>query len=258
MHRGGRSLDDVKAWDATADGADILAEGIGPRATKTLGSAARMGHTAPERVRTVLDERAADEAPQFAARLRTLTGADMRDASSVAQESRAAVQPRVRKLYAKATAQPDVDSPEVGSVLADLQDMGEVGILKRARKTAVGRNSLAPDQTPTTTISVANLQRTRRTRAPVTSACRGALVPRPHSVRARLRLGQGRGVPPRSGRLRHEAVSHRRADGAGGRDGAARRSGAGRGVGPASAGRAGRGPRTLRCSPHNRSWAPAD
>jgi DNA-binding NarL/FixJ family response regulator len=70
------------------------------------------------------------------------------------------------------------------------------------------------------------------------------------SCRARLRLGQGRGVPPRRGRLRHEAVSHGGADGARGRDGAARRSGAGRGVGPAGAGpRRSRAPDTSLLTP---------
>lgn len=63
VDRSGRTLDDI-AKSFGADDTAILAERIGEPGIETLGSSARLGYGATEKVKTVLDSRASEQIPR--------------------------------------------------------------------------------------------------------------------------------------------------------------------------------------------------
>ncbi len=162
MDKTGKTVDDLRTWDATADVRDVLGEGFGPQGVSTLGSANRLGRQAPERIRTTLDERARDEGAALSANIEGLTGVAPRDPKAYADEAMAAVQPRVARLYERAYAQPPVRSARLEQVVAELSQVsGGKKALARASELSVGNNALQVIDPQNPEISVQNLHHLR-------------------------------------------------------------------------------------------------
>ena len=151
----------LASWHASADPADIIAEGIGPRGVRQLGTANRHGYQTDDIV-TALDSRAADEGARFANVIEKAGGKTARDAATVKQEAFDAIATKRNKLYNKAYQRPDVDAPEVAQVAAELAQMKDGrAALQRASDLAVGKNQLQDWESGSSKISVANLHNLR-------------------------------------------------------------------------------------------------
>lgn len=160
--RSGKTVDQVRTEAQAADPADIMAEVIGPRGVKVIGSAHRFG-LQPEPIAKTLDARAMDEAPNFANKLEQLTGAKIRDAASVADEAMQAAKPAAETGYALARKQPDVDSPEIVEMVGRFSETKHgKAILDHARELGATFGSLRESAEPTNTVSVENLHYLRQ------------------------------------------------------------------------------------------------
>lgn len=126
LARAGKTPDQLRAATATADDADIMAEIVGQRGVRSLGSAHRYG-LQPEPIAKTLDARAMDEGANFANKLETLTGAKIRDAKSVADEAMTAVKPTVDAKWASA-APKQVPRESLEPLVDDLDKLRRDGV----------------------------------------------------------------------------------------------------------------------------------
>lgn len=155
----GRSIDDLLEGDEI----DTVAERLGDMGVRKLGSANRLGYRAPERIGQVLDDRASDEAPRLAARVRELTGTTLQDPDVVAQQAKEAVQPDVARLIAQARMADDVPADDLLPILEDLQGL-KLGrtALSRAGELSRGMQTLQDIDPQAPMVSVANLHNLRQ------------------------------------------------------------------------------------------------
>lgn len=161
LARSGKSVDQLRAASDAAEDPDLLAEVMGPRGVRTLGSAHRYG-LKPEPISQTLDARAMDEAPNFANKLQELTGQPIRDAKSVADEALEAARPSFSRDYAAAKTMPDVESKEVLKIVEELAATKHGRpVLDFAGDLAVLDGTTLPTTNPTNRISVANLHHLR-------------------------------------------------------------------------------------------------
>jgi hypothetical protein len=164
MGRGGTTLDDLKSLSAQAEAPTSLAELIGDdQGIRSLRVARNLGRNR-EQIDRSLAERAAGEPSRFAEVIARETGVpEGLDGKVVAEQARAAVEPRVSALYAKAYQRPNVASEPVLKSMTKLAQMKRGrAALERAGELSSGFDALQLVDEQSPAISVQNLHYLRQ------------------------------------------------------------------------------------------------
>lgn len=163
LAKSGMTREQLRAALDQAPEGTTIAEIMGNAGVKRTGTAYRKGLNEPQRIAQSLDERAQDEATNFANKLEGLTGEKIRSPGAVTDEAFAVAEPVAQRGYSQAYQMPDVDSKEVRDMVERFSETRHgKSILDHARELGASFGSLRPDQSPTNSVSIENLNYLRR------------------------------------------------------------------------------------------------
>ena len=158
----GLTLDQLEALSKQADGPDILAELIGEKGVRELGTANILGNRAPDQIRTMLDERAAGESDRWLAALERLMPTPTMDRGTFRATTMAGAKAEADPRYGL-TKGLGVPGPETAGVVGRLRQLKDDGLdIWKLAKLADETMPAMPEPEEPTGMTVGQLQRLRQ------------------------------------------------------------------------------------------------